>query len=161
MAAAYQGEGEFNFGNYTAGLTEADLAKISNGKDDLSALYATLGMSEADLATMAEEAYDTTAEAVIDFLVTSAKHTEESLAKAKTDLGSGFTDEDLSNLSALEIQRLANAKENARENANTIFGDYAGSDIEQIKLNNVDNAEGLLGFFEGLNNIDLQSENAE
>ena len=161
MAAAYQGEGEFNFGNYTAGLTEADLAKISNGKDDLSALYATLGMSEADLATMAEEAYDTTAEAVIDFLVTSAKHTEESLAKAKTDLGSGFTDEDLSNLSALEIQRLANAKENARENANTIFGDYAGSNIEQIKRNNADNAEGLLGFFEGLNNIDLQSENAE
>ena len=161
MAAAYQGEGEFNFGNYTAGLTEADLAKISNGKDDLSALYATLGMSEADLATMAEEAYDTTAEAVIDFLVTSAKHTEESLAKAKTDLGSDFTDEDLSNLSALEIQRLANAKENARENADTIFGDYAGSNIEQIKLNNADNAEGLLGFFEDLNNIDLQSENAE
>lgn len=161
MAAAYQGEGEFNFGNYTAGLTEANLAKISNGKDDLSALYATLGMSEADLATMAEEAYDTTVEAVIDFLVTSAKHTEESLAKAKKDLGSGFTDEDLSDLSALEIQRLANAKENARENANTIFGDHAGSDIEQIKLNNADNAAGLLGFFEGLNNIDLQSENAE
>ena len=137
MAAAYQGEGEFNFGNYTAGLTEADLA------------------------TMAEEAYDTTAEAVIDFLVTGAKHTEESLAKAKTDLGSGFTDEDLSNLSALEIQRLANAKENARENANTIFGDHAGSYIEQIKLNNANNTEGLLGFFEGLNNIDLQSENAE
>lgn len=161
MAAAYQGEGEFNFGNYTAGLTEADLAKISNGKEDLSALYATLGMSEADLATMAEEAYDTTAEAVIDFLVTSAKYTEESLAKAKIDLGSGFTDEDLSDLSALEIQRLANAKENARENANTIFGDHAGSVIEQIKLNNANNAEGLLGFFEGLNNIDLQSENAE
>lgn len=161
MAAAYQGEGEFNFGNYTAGLTEADLAKISNGKEDLSALYATLGMSEADLATMAEEVYDTTAEAVIDFLVTGAKHTEESLAKAKTDLGSGFTDEDLSNLSALEIQRLANAKENARENANTIFDDHAGSYIEQIKLNNANNAEGLLGFFEGLNNIDLQSENAE
>lgn len=161
MAAAYQGEGEFNFGNYTAGLTETDLAKISNGKEDLSALYATLGMSEADLATMAEEAYDTTAEAVIDFLVTSAKYTEESLAKAKIDLGSGFTDEDLSDLSALEIQRLANAKENARENANTIFGDHAGSVIEQIKLNNANNAEGLLGFFEGLNNIDLQSENAE
>lgn len=161
MAAAYQGEGEFNFGNYTAGLTEADLAKISNGKEDLSALYATIGMSEADLATMAEEAYDTTAEAVIDFLVTGAKHTEESLAKAKTDLGSGFTDEDLSNLSALEIQRLANAKENARENTNTIFGDHAGSYIEQIKLNNANNTEGLLGFFEGLNNIDLQSENAE
>lgn len=161
MAAAYQGEGEFNFGNYTAGLTETDLAKISNGKEDLSALYATLGMSEADLATMAEEAYDTTAEAVIDFLVTSAKYTEESLAKAKIDLGSGFTDEDLSDLSALEIQRLANAKENARENANTIFGDHAGSVIEQIKLNNANNAESLLGFFEGLNNIDLQSENAE
>lgn len=161
MAAAYQGKGEFNFGNYTAGLTEADLAKISNGKEDLSVLYATLGMSEADLATMAEEAYDTTAEAVIDFLVTSAKYTEESLAKAKIDLGSGFTDEDLSDLSALEIQRLANAKENARENANTIFGDHAGSVIEQIKLNNANNAEGLLGFFEGLNNIDLQNENAE
>lgn len=160
MAAAHQGEGEFNFGNYTAGLTEADLAKISNGKEDLPTLYATLGISEADLATMAAEAYDTTAEAVIDFLVTSAKHTEESLEKAKTDLGRGFEDEDLSDLSALEIQRLANAKESASENANTVFGD-AGKLIEGIKLDNADNAKGLLGFFEGLNNIDLQSENAE
>lgn len=163
MSAAYQEDGSFNFGNYIANFTQSDLSSFA-GIDDLNnisqealnQIYDVLGLSANDLEILAQ-AFGSTSDDIIKALIENAKNVQESVDKAKGQLNGVNTE----GLSASEIQRLANANENARENANTIFGDHTNNNIEQIKLDNADNAAGLLGFFEGLNNIDLQNENAE
>lgn len=163
MSAAYQEDGSFNFGNYVANFTQSDLSNFA-GIDDLdnisqevlNQIYNVLGLSANDLEILAQ-AFNTTSEDVIKALIENAKNVQESVDKAKKQLDGINTE----GLSASEIQRLANAKENVKEKSKEAFNEVGALEIGQIEKENADNAEGLLGFFEGLNNIDLQSENAE
>ena len=155
MAAAYQEDGTFKFGNYTANLTQADLATLASG--ELESFYNILGTNATDFEKLAET-YGVSVQELINFLVKSAETTSDSVAAAKAKLDEATNVEDLS---AQEIQRLANAKENVKEKSKKAFNEVGAPEIGQIEEENADNAEGLLGFFEGLNNIDLQSENAE
>ena len=155
MAAAYQEDGTFKFGNYTANLTQAELATLASG--ELESFYNILGTNATDFEKLAET-YGVSAQELINFLVKSAEITSDSVAAATEKLDEATNVEDLS---AQEIQRLANAKENVKEKSKKAFNEVGAPEIGQIEEENADNAEGLLGFFEGLNNIDLQSENAE
>ena len=155
MAAAYQEDGTFKFGNYTANLTQADLATLASGESE--SFYNILGTNATDFEKLAET-YGVSVQELINFLVKSAETTSDSVAAAKAKLDEATNVEDLS---AQEIQRLANAKENVKEKSKKAFNEVGAPEIGQIEEENADNAEGLLGFFEGLNNIDLQSENAE
>lgn len=155
MAAAYQEDGTFKFGNYTANLTQADLATLASGESE--SFYNILGTNATDFEKLAET-YGVSVQELINFLVKSAETTSDSVAAAKEKLDEATNVEDLS---AQEIQRLANAKENVKEKSKKAFNEVGAPEIGQIEEENADNVEGLLGFFEGLNNIDLQSENAE
>ena len=155
MAAAYQEDGTFKFGNYTANLTQADLATLASGESE--SFYNILGTNATDFEKLAET-YGVSVQELINFLVKSTETTSDSVAAAKAKLDEATNVEDLS---AQEIQRLANAKENVKEKSKKAFNEVGAPEIGQIEEENADNAEGLLGFFEGLNNIDLQSENAE
>lgn len=155
MAAAYQEDGTFKFGNYIANLTQADLATLASGESE--SFYNILGTNATDFEKLAET-YGVSIQELINFLVKSAETTSDSVAAAKAKLDEATNVEDLS---AQEIQRLANAKENVKEKSKKAFNEVGAPEIGQIEEENADNAEGLLGFFEGLNNIDLQSENAE
>lgn len=154
MAAAYE-DGTFKFGNYTANLTQADLATLAGGESE--SFYNILGTNTTDFEKLAET-YRVSVQELIDFLVKSAETTSDSVEAAKAKLDEATNVE---NLSAQEIQRLANAKENVKEKSKEAFNEVGAPEIGQIEEENADNAKGLLGFFEGLNNIDLQSENAE
>ena len=155
MAAAYQEDGTFKFGNYTANLTQADLATLASGES--KSFYNILGTNATDFEKLAET-YGVSVQELINFLVKSAEITSDSVAAVTEKLDEATNVEDLS---AQEIQRLANAKENVKEKSKKAFNEVGAPEIGQIEEENADNAEGLLGFFEGLNNIDLQSENAE
>lgn len=155
MAAAYQEDGTFKFGNYTANLTQAELATLASGESE--SFYNILGTNATDFEKLAET-YGVSAQELINFLVKNAEITSDSVAAATEKLDEATNVEDLS---AQEIQRLANAKENVKEKSKKAFNEVGAPEIGQIEEENADNAEGLLGFFEGLNNIDLQSENAE
>ena len=155
MAAAYQEDGTFKFGNYTANLTQADLVTLASGESE--SFYNILGTNATDFEKLAET-YGVSVQELINFLVKSAEITSDSVAAATAKLDEATNVEDLS---AQEIQRLANAKENVKEKSKKAFNEVGAPEIGQIEEENADNAEGLLGFFEGLNNIDLQSENAE
>lgn len=155
MAAAYQEDGTFKFGNYTANFTQADLATLASGESE--SFYNILDTNATDFEKLAET-YGVSVQELINFLVKSAETTSDSVAAAKAKLDEATNVEDLS---AQEIQRLANAKENVKEKSKKAFNEVDAPEIGQIEEENADNAEGLLGFFEDLNNIDLQSENAE